>query len=143
MTLFVVDGGHRDRHEAEHFALGLAPAASLLCTHVVREPSPHHAVSFSLDGPADFAVLSDVDGGRAFRFPGQDLLRGSLPVRDVVALSAIDRVVGVGCTVTDDTLLDTRDYVRPVYADGLLTLHVTPAAGDSVVPLEVEGGHVC
>lgn len=142
MTLYTADGGHRDRHEAEHFALELAPSASLLCTHVVREPSPHHAVSFELDGPADFAVASR-EGGRAFRFPGQDALRGSLPVRDLVALSAINRVVGVGCTVTDDTVVDTRDYVRPVYADGLLTLHVTPAAAGSVVPLEVEGAHAC
>ena len=140
MTLFVVDGGHRDRHEAEHFALGLAPAASLLCTHVVREPSPHHAVW--VDVPSGRPV-TDLEGGRAFRFPGQESLCGALPVRDLVALSAIDRVIGVGCTVTDDTVVDTRDYVRPVYADGLLTLHVTPAAGDSVVPLEVEGGHVC
>ncbi|QUQ67645.1 hypothetical protein JJ691_53800 [Kutzneria sp. CA-103260] len=143
MTLFVVDGGHRDRHEAEHFALELAPAASLLCTHVVREPSPHHAVWLELDGPADYEPVRDREGGRAFRFPGQDALRGSLPVRELLALSAIDRVVGVGCTVANDTVVDTRDYVRPVYADGLLTLHVTPAAADSVVPLEVEGGHVC
>jgi hypothetical protein len=143
VTVYTVDGGHRDRHEAEHFALELAPAASLLCTHVAREPSPHHAVSFDLAGPADFEELRDLDGGRAFRFPGQDALRGSLPVRDLVALSAIDRVVGVGCTVTDDTVVDTRDYVRPVYADGLLTLHVTPASAGTVVPLEVEGGHVC
>ncbi|HTI23300.1 MAG TPA: hypothetical protein VL652_20060 [Kutzneria sp.] len=143
MTLFTTDGGHRDRHEAEHFALELAPAATLLCTHVVREPSPHHAVSFELDAPTDFPTRSEREGGRAFRFPGQDALRGSLPVREVVASSAIDRVVGVGCTVTDDTVVDTRNYVRPVYADGLLTLHVTPAASGSVVPLEVEGGHVC
>lgn len=47
-----------------------------------------------------------------------------------------DRVVGVGCTVTGD-------YLRPVYADGPLTLHVTPAAAGSVVPLEVEGNHAC
>ena len=143
MTLFAVDGGHRDRHDAEHFALELAPASSLLCTHVVREPSPHHAVSFELDGDADFSVLQDRTGGRAFRFPGQDALRGSLTVQRLVAVSAIDRVVGVGCTITDDTVVDTRDYVRPVYVDGLLTLHVTPAAAGTVVPLEVEGGHVC
>jgi hypothetical protein len=142
VTLYTVDGGHRDRHEAEHFALDLAPSAVLVCTHVVREPSPHHAVSFELDG-ADFSELRDPEGGRAFRFPGQDALHGALPVRDLVASSAIDRVVGVGCTVTDDTVVDTRDYVRPVYADGLLTLHVTPASAGTVVPLEVEGGHVC
>lgn len=52
-------------------------------------------------------------------------------------------VVGVGCTVTDDTVVETRDYLRPVYADGLLTLHVTPAAAGTAVPLEVDGGHVC
>ena len=143
MTLYTVDGGHRDRHEAEHFALELASDATLLCTHVVREPSPHHAVSFELNGPAGFEELRERDGGRAFRFPGQDALRGSMPVRELVSLSAIDRVVGVGCTVTDDTVVDTRDYLRPVYADGLLTLHITPAAAGSVVPLEVEGAHVC
>ncbi len=143
MTLFVADGGHRDRHEAEHFALSLAPGSSLLCTHVVREPSPHHAVWFELSEPLDYAEVQDLEGGRAFRFPGQDSLRGALPVRDLVALSAIDRVVGIGCTVTDDTVVDTRNYIRPVYTDGLLTLHVTPAAAGSVVPLEVEGGHVC
>ena len=64
-------------------------------------------------------------------------------VNQLPKLSAIDRVVGVGCAVTADTVVDTRDFVRPVYADGLLTLHVTPAAAGSVVPLEVEGGHVC
>ncbi|GAA3437468.1 hypothetical protein BJ998_001541 [Kutzneria kofuensis] len=143
MTLYAADGGHRDRHEAEHFALELAPEASLLCTHVVREPVPHHAVSFELNGHSDFEELRDRTGGRAFRFPGQDALRGSLTVREIVASSAIDRVVGVGCTATDDTVVDTRDYVRPVYADGLLTLHVTPAVDGSAVPLEVEGAHVC
>ena len=143
MTLYAADGGHRDRHEAEHFALELAPESPLLCTHVVREPSPHHAVWFESDGHADYSEVRDREGGRAFRFPGQDTLRGSLPVRELLALSAIDRVVGVGCAVTDDTVVDTRDFVRPVYADGLLTLHVTPAAAGSVVPLEVEGGHVC
>jgi hypothetical protein len=140
VTLYVVDGGHRDRHEAEHFAVELAPSSTLLCTHVVREPSPHHAVWVELPSPQP---VTDLEGGRAFRFPGQESLRGALPVRDLVALSAIDRVVGVGCTVTDDTVVDTRDYVRPVYADGLLTLHVTPAVAGSVIPLEVEGGHVC
>jgi hypothetical protein len=143
VTWYTADGGHRDRHDAEHFALDLAPSATLACTHVVREPSPHHAVSFELEGPADFAELRDREGGRAFRFPGQDALRGSLTVRDMVASSAIDRVVGIGCAVTDDTVVDTRDHVRPVYAEGVLTLHVTPAAAGTVVPLEVEGGHVC
>ena len=108
-------------------------------------------MSFELDGPFSgpdvaaevLAELRERRGGRAFRFPGQDAVRGSLPVRDIVALSAIDRVVGVGCTVTDNTVVDTRDYLRPVYADGLLTLHVTPAAAGTAVPLEVEGGHVC
>lgn len=53
MTLFVVDAGHRDRHEAEHFALDLAPEATQLCTHVVREPSPHHAEQQILTGDGE------------------------------------------------------------------------------------------
>jgi hypothetical protein len=83
------------------------------------------------------------DGGRAVRFPGQDLLHGRLTVADVLATGAVARVDPLGTRVTPETVVDTRDFVRPVLRGGVLVLDVTPAAGGTVIPMEMEHQHVC
>ncbi len=70
----------------------------------------------------------DQTGGRAILFPGQDDLRGVLPIRDMLARSAITAVDSLGIPVDPDTLVVTRDFVRPVYRDGRLVLALRPRA---------------
>ncbi|MGP8300943.1 hypothetical protein ACTPOK_24075 [Streptomyces inhibens] len=81
--------------------------------------------------------------GRAVRFPGQDSLRGRLTIARALATGAVDRVDPLGTEVDPDTVVDTRDFVRPVFRDGVLVLEVTPAAGGTVIPLELRDQHIC
>lgn len=81
--------------------------------------------------------------GRAVQFPGQDALRGRLTIAQVLATGAVDRVDPLGTEVDPDTVVDTRDFVRPVFHDGVLVLEVTPAAGGTVIPLELQDQHIC
>jgi hypothetical protein len=75
--------------------------------------------------------------GRCVRFPGQDRLTGLVPVRRIVERSAIAEVAGCGGPATDDELVDTRGFVRPVFEAGRLVLRVGPTAGGVLVPDEV------
>jgi hypothetical protein len=77
--------------------------------------------------------------GRAVRFPGVDVLTGRLPVTEVLARTAIDEVVVLGGPPAPaaGTVLDTRDFVRPEWSDGRLTLLVLPAGAGLVAPFEV------
>jgi hypothetical protein len=62
----------------------------------------------------------------------------------LLATSAIDRVLVIGGPpVTPETPVRTRDFVRPEWRDGLLTLIVTPAAGGGVAPFEVPNPTPC
>jgi hypothetical protein len=118
--------GHRDVAAAEHWIASLDPAPPLACTHLVREPRPHVTVT-----------LDATDGGRAVRFPGVDELVGTLPVGEVLARSAIDLVEVLGGGPADPgTLLQTDDFVRPVWRGGELVLVTTPAAGGRLAPFE-------
>ena len=105
----------------------------MACTYLVRSPSPHVAVA-----------LGAVPGGRAVVFPGAHRLTGVLPVAEVLALSAIDRVEVLGSGPADPaTLLDTTDFVRPLWREGELVLVVTPAAGGRLVPFESRNPTPC
>jgi hypothetical protein len=111
---------------AEHWIAALDPPPPLACTHLVGEPRPHVVVR-----------LDAADGGRAVRFPGVDELVGTLPVGEVPARSAIDRVEVLGGGPADpETLLETDGFVRPMWRAGELVLVVTPAAGGRLVPFE-------
>jgi hypothetical protein len=126
MAAGIAGGGHSDLAAAEHWIAALVPAPPLACTHLVRKPQPHVAVT-----------LDATPGGRAVRFPGVEHLVGTLTVGEVLARSAIDRVEVLGGGTADpQTLLDTDDHVRPVWRDGELVLTTTPAAGGRLVPFE-------
>ena len=154
-TIVVLDGGWADTAEAEHAAResagGLGPAVA--CTHFVPGERARVVVSLELATaghvPADLgsrlveepAWVADLHrertGGRAFRFPGSDALTGVLPVGDVVALSAVDEVLVIGGPPpAADVLVDTQDFVRPLFLGGRLVLHARPAAHVALVPFE-------
>lgn len=146
--------GHRELSEADHWILSLNPAPVLACTHLVREPFPHVAVSLvdassslsgvvetqpALQAAADLAAdLAAVRGsGRAVIFPGAENLVGTLRVADVLALSAIERIEVLGGEVAvPEVVLETYDFVRPQYRAGQLVLTAMPSAGGRLVPFE-------
>jgi len=89
------------------------------------------------------AALRDGAGGRAIRFPGQEALVGRVRVGDVPSLSAIASLTAIGTSLSEDRILDTRDHVRPAFADGALRLMVVPAAGGTVIPHDRPRAHEC
>lgn len=105
----------------------------------------------SVHGPREYhsgaAAARDAllarEGGRAVRFPGWDSLRGRPTVAEVLASGGVDRVEPLGTQVSPETVVDTRDFVRPVFRGGALVLDVTPAAGGEVIPLELADQHIC
>ena len=137
--------GHRGLAEADHWIQALTPAPALACTHLVRSPFPHVAISLSSGGPVDMpvrlrpaaALAAAATTGRAVLFPGAERLTGVLPVGEVLALSAIDRIEVLGGGVAEpDTLLDTGGFVRPEWRSRELVLVAAPAAGGRLVPFE-------
>jgi hypothetical protein len=82
-------------------------------------------------------------GGRAVRFPGQEALVGRVRAADVPRLSAIAALSPIGTVLEPDTVLETRDFVRPTFAGGVLRLAVVPAAGGTVAPHERQHVHDC
>lgn len=53
-------------------------------------------------------------------------------------MSAIGRITVVGGgPAAPDTLVDTRDFVRPQWRDAVLTLMATPVAGGRIAPFEL------
>lgn len=75
--------------------------------------------------------------GRAVAFRGLDALCGLMPVKAVLACSVIDRVhVLAGGHAEPDTMLNTRNFLRPRWRDGELVLDTQPAAGGTLVPFE-------
>ena len=105
--------------------------------------------SESCDNPgaqAGLAALREATAGtagRCVRFPGQEQVSGKVSVADLIAATAIEDVVGVGVTVTPDHLVDTRDFLRPTWSGGRLTLVVEQAAGGVLQPFETEFPHEC
>jgi hypothetical protein len=170
--IFGIDGGSPDVRTAEHLlakivtALG-ADAILVGCTHLTRTGGSHVTLSIELNSePAadrfphglqiarpdsgDGAAAEAADGhhdrtsGRAALFPGQQRLIGVLTVGELLATSAIDRVVVLAGHPPDPaTLIDTRGFVRPLWQDGRLTLHTTHAANELLTPFEVEHPTPC
>ncbi|MEU6415458.1 hypothetical protein [Microbispora sp. NPDC046933] len=85
------------------------------------------------------------DGGRVVLFPGRDDLPGTLTVGDLLARTAIDRVLVLAQPEppADDVVLVTNDHVRPVWRDGLMTLLAMPAPGGRIAPAEVPNPTPC
>lgn len=152
-------------------ALG-AGAVLIGCTHLTRTGGPHVALSVELssataadrfppglriagpgsgdgsgaDGAAAEAAVAHHgrSSGRAARFPGQERLVAVLPVSELLATSAIDRVVVLAGQPPDPAaLIDTRGFVRPLWQDGQLTLHTVHAANGMLAPFEVENPTPC
>ena len=158
-TVLALDQGWTTAAGAEHGLtallreLGVTP--TLACTHVlpgtgrvgVTVEAP--ALPADLPGaPADAAGLVAVhatrSSGRAFVFAGQAALTGTLPVRDLLARSAVDEVVLLGgAPAAGEALVDTCGFVRPVLADGRLRLVVRPGPGEALVPFEQRHQRVC
>ncbi len=147
-----VSHGHLEVSAAEHWIRSLRPVPVLACTHLVREPFRHVAISLTGAGryvtgpslaPAASAAAAD-RSGRAVIFPGSAELTGTLTVGEVLARTAIDRVEVLGGGLADEAAtLDTRDFVRPQFRDGELVLTVLPAAGGVLVPFETRDPTPC
>lgn len=82
--------------------------------------------------------------GRMVRFPGAEQAGGVMTVRELRERCGIDQVEALGSSpVEDDTLVDTRDFIRPIRRDGRVVLLVQPAAGGVLIPFEVEHQQKC
>jgi hypothetical protein len=156
-----LDRGHATVTEAEHWlretAAGLGLADLVACTHLVHGDQARVAVSLSASGSWPAPIAAEVaarvaalhesrQGGRAVVYPGVDALVGTLPVAELLALSAIQevRVLGAPSPEPDpQTLIDTRDFVRPQYADGRLVLMAMPAPEGRIAPFEVPNPTPC
>ncbi|MFB7495724.1 hypothetical protein ACFC09_13645 [Streptomyces sp. NPDC056161] len=98
---------------------------------------------------AEAAVAEHVrrSGGRAVLYPGADRLTGTVTLADLLATSAIERVVVVGAPFAAEpdprTPVVTQDHVRPEWRDGRLTLALVPAAGGTLAPFEVPNPTPC
>lgn len=159
--------GDRTLPAAEHWVHDLVPAAGragvIACTHLVQSPFPHVAISIeaieTTAGAAVEAVTSAEmavaaeqaaaahaarTGGRAVLYPGVEALVGTLTVAELLERSAIERVTVLGGEpATPDTPLHTRDFVRPQWMDGALTLVTTRVAGGGIAPFEVPNPTPC
>jgi hypothetical protein len=171
-----VDTGTRTLREADDLltdlvsGLGLL-AGSLACTHLVRIGTPHVAISLSVPGAVDPAVLPEGAGvvlgdhragpaelaggaayavaehtrtGRAVRYPGVEHLVATMTVEEILAVSAIDRIeVLMGSAPEPDQKVMTREFVRPVWQGGALVLLTMPAVGGVLAPYEVPDPTPC
>ncbi|MFD7153119.1 hypothetical protein ACFV9C_00885 [Kribbella sp. NPDC059898] len=82
--------------------------------------------------------------GRVVRWPGHEQAHGVLPAAELRTRCGIDHLEGIGgVPVEDDTLIDTLDFLRPVRRDGRLVLQVQPAAGDVLIPFELQHQQKC
>lgn len=85
-----------------------------------------------------------VTAGRLVRFPGQENARGTLTAAELRDSCGIDQVEAIGgLPVDDDTLIDTRDFIRPIRRNGQVVLLVQPAVGGVLIPFEVEHQQKC
>ena len=70
-----VSRGHRELAEADHWILSLVPAPVLACTHLVREPFPHVAISL-VGAAASAAAGAPIAARAATTAPGGGLPAG-------------------------------------------------------------------
>ncbi|MDG4796162.1 hypothetical protein [Micromonospora sp. WMMD1082] len=158
--------GHRTVREAEHWLDGqvrqLGGPDLVVCTHLVAVPYPHVALSVAGSTADRLAALPDTGpelrvaaaraadehtarrSGRAVHYPGADRMVGTLTVGDLIAVSAIERVVVLGGTsAAPDTPVHTRDFVRPQWQAGELVLVTGPHHAGGLAPFEVPDPTPC
>jgi hypothetical protein len=158
-----LDLGHADVQAAEHWlhanAAVLGGPGVVVCTHLVRGERPRVALSVEGVDPSvlptsesiDPAVASEVAGehearrsGRAVLYPGVDALVGTVSVGHVLTRSVIERVTVLGGPPPGiDVLIDTRDFVRPQWTNGQLTLIATPGSAGHIAPFEFPNPKAC
>jgi len=82
--------------------------------------------------------------GRAVRWPGHELGHGILPAAELRTRCNIDHLEAVGGQpVADDAMVDTCDFLRPLRRDGRLVLQLQPAAGNVLIPFELQHQQQC
>ncbi|MGX9891503.1 hypothetical protein [Streptomyces sp. NPDC002276] len=152
--------------------LALPPGTVVACTHLIRTDTRRGtAVSLEfpdresaaaawrqltesepLQGDREAAAQAAADhtarrSGRAVLFPGAEHLTGTIPLSDLLALTAIDRVTVVGATSGElpapTTPVHTQDHVRPEWREGELVLALVPAVGNTLAPFEVPNPTPC
>jgi hypothetical protein len=164
MNLTGLDLGHAGTRAAEHWLADLPPVPGLVaCTHLVHGERPRVVITIAVpdgvevpplpstpddSGALDAAVADHAAGwaGRAVIYPGVSHLTGYLTVAELLAGSAISRIRLLGAADTEpdsDTIVDTRDFVRPQWMDGRLTLVATPAPAGRIAPFEVPNPTPC
>jgi hypothetical protein len=165
VTIIGVCLGHRTTREAEHWLATVPPVPGLVaCTHFVSgevvitldgvDPAtvPLPAAMRTPDTSSNAARVAEAEhrsrqSGRVVVYPGVEKLAGVMPVAEVLSASAIEKVVIMGRPGRPDAdpaqLVDTRDFVRPQWIDGALTLVTTPAAGGRLAPFEVPNPTPC
>ncbi|MFD0308501.1 hypothetical protein [Streptomyces sp. NPDC127119] len=155
-----VDADVRELRAADHLLLELAaelvvPEGTFGCTHLVRGERPRVVLSFTT-ASEDTARLLSAKGyevtagapdevGRAVVYPGSAGLTGTLTIAELLARSAIGRVVVLGAPgqPPPSQQVVTRDHVRPQWQDGELVLTLQPAVGGVLVPFEVPDPTPC
>ncbi|WP_314410831.1 hypothetical protein [Streptomyces sp. DSM 40484] len=160
-----VDAGARvrDLRAADHLLHALStelgpPEAVFGCTHLVRGEGARVVLSFTFPsepllraarerlsaGGHDVTPGIPDAKGRAVLYPGVTALTGTVPVADVLARSAIDRVTVLGSgDAAPEACLVTRGHVRPLWQGGRLVLSAMPAAGGTLAPFEVPNPTPC
>ncbi|MET9747643.1 hypothetical protein ABZ687_21125 [Streptomyces ardesiacus] len=152
-----IDTDARTLREADRLLQVLAvelalPEGVFGCTHLVRDGRPRVALSLAAEAEPVLRTARDRltargyrirdgawdEAGRAVLYPGADRATGTLTLAELLARCAIDRVTVLGTPEepSPDTLLDTRDHVRPHWQEGRLVLAAMPAAGGTLVPFE-------
>ncbi|CAL9394909.1 hypothetical protein [Streptomyces sp. NPDC090994] len=156
--VIAVDTDATSLRDADHLlrelAVGFTEEDGLFgCTHLVREGG-RRRVALSLAAGDRAAVdaarqrltaqghtVTDGawdDQGRAVLYPGAAALTGTLTVAELLDRSAIERVRVLGTPGEPDpeTRLVTREFVRPHWENGALTLAAMPHIGGTLVPFE-------
>jgi hypothetical protein len=110
--------------------------------HILVEGRP--AFTYFTGGQVGVAAENPPEGARQVLFEGSAGLKGTIPVSAVLAGSAIEQVVILGgLTAVPEMLVDTRDHVRPIWRDGVLTLVTQFGRGGVLVPFEPPENRPC
>ncbi|MFH8466183.1 hypothetical protein [Streptomyces sp. NPDC017991] len=155
-----IDADVRELRAADHLLLELAaelglPEGAFGCTHLVRGERPRVVLSFTTSTEGTARLLSAKgyevtagapdEVGRAVVYPGSAELTGTLTIAELLARSAIGRVVVLGAPgePPPSQSVVTRDHVRPQWQDGELVLTLQSAVGGVLVPFEVPDPTPC
>ncbi|WP_433209881.1 hypothetical protein ACQP00_46190 [Dactylosporangium sp. CS-047395] len=112
--------------------------------HILTEGRP----AFTYFSGGQVAVGTEAEkppeGARQVVFEGHERLTGTIAVSAIVAGSAIEKVVILGgLAAVPEMLVDTRDFVRPIWRDGVLTLVTQFGRGGVLVPFEPPNNRPC